>query len=228
MNYAGLLTVDLPDGLRRGQLFKIVVRQVTNAVGTPQRGQPPVIAARAKEASQSRQIHWRRVRGSFQISIPVGTAEYLLESEERRLSIFRYIQQSIPTSDRWHPVFQRYVSQIGERVKGFGGNPATVLPSPIGVWKHPKSHPCEKEHEHRISFTGKVAALVYDRFGDFECFLLDTEDGERSFRSREHEVEELVRRAWAERIVTTIAVECAEPHRPMTVILRSAPRPFQD
>ena len=56
------------------------------------------------------------------------------------------IQESIPTTDRWYPVFDRYVTQIGQRVEGFGGNPGSISPSPTGVLKPPKGHPHEK-HE---------------------------------------------------------------------------------
>jgi hypothetical protein len=31
-----------------------------------------------------------------------------------------------------------------------------------------------------VALTGKIAGLIFDRYGDFEGFLLDTEDGEAS------------------------------------------------
>ena len=46
--------------------------------------------------------------------------------------------------------------------------------------------------EERLSFVGKVVALVYDRFGDFDGFTLDTEDGDRSFHAREPALERLI------------------------------------
>ena len=73
--------------------------------------------------------------------------------------------------------------------------------------------------------TGKVDGLVYDRFGDFEGFILDTEDGERRFTCREVEIEEVVRRAWAARVRTSVVVERDDPHRPEAIILRSPPPP---
>jgi kumamolisin len=78
----------------------------------------------------------------------------------------------------------------------------------------------EKNEEHR-GVTGKVAGLVFDRFGDFEGFLLEELQGrERRFDSRELEVERLVRRAWADRTTTTVLVEHHQPHRPVSIILR--------
>ena len=49
------------------------------------------------------------------------------------------------------------------------------MPSP-GARRRP-----HERGEERIHFVGKIAAIVYDRFGDFEGFTLDTEDGARSF-----------------------------------------------
>ncbi len=63
--------------------------------------------------------------------------------------------------------------------------------------------------------------MVYDHFGDFEGFILELEDGDkRFFASREREVEELVRRAWAERTVITVVAESHDDDRVRTVILR--------
>ncbi len=75
-----------------------------------------------------------------------------------------------------------------------------------------------KAEEH---VTGKVAGLVFDRFGDFEGFLLeDLRGGEHRFESREPEVRQLVHRAWGERIVTTVLTERHLPQRPVSIILR--------
>ena len=62
--------------------------------------------------------------------------------------------------------------------------------------------------------------MLYNRFGDFEGFLLDTEEGELRFYSHESEVEALIGRAWEERLPITVIVEREEPHRPLSIILR--------
>ena len=65
---------------------------------------------------------------------------------------------------------------------------------------HDHDHDDQRHHERaeeRIGCEGKVTGLIFDRFGDFEGFWLDTEDGRRHFRSREKEVEELMRTAWS-------------------------------
>ena len=45
----------------------------------------------------------------------------------------------------------------------------------------------------------KSPGLVYDRYGDFDGFILKTEDGEWHYRSRERDVADLAARAWRER-----------------------------
>jgi hypothetical protein len=72
--------------------------------------------------------------------------------------------------------------------------------------------------------TGKVAGLVFDRFGEFEGFVLaQLHGGERQFDSREKEIEQVISRAWAERVTTTILVRDKEPRRPVSIILRGPP-----
>jgi hypothetical protein len=84
----------------------------------------------------------------------------------------------------------------------------------LGRPKHP--------HEERQAFTGKIAGLIFDRFGDFEGFLLDTE-GERKFLSREREVAELAERVWRDRLRITVWTERDEPHRPLSIIILQPP-----
>jgi hypothetical protein len=84
----------------------------------------------------------------------------------------------------------------------------------------------EEEAERGERFTGKIAGLMYDHFGDFEGFLLETDEHEHHFRSREHRIEELVKRAWSERIVTTVFVERHERQRPKAIVLRGMPPRF--
>ena len=153
-NLAGLLTVDLPLTVRRGEAYTVVVRQVTNATTVlGKRGDPVSAAGAAAEVSE------RRVLGSFQISIPVSTEEELLESEESLLSIMRWITQQKAPGDRWLPVLNRYVAQIAQRVQGFGGDPNKIWPSPTGNWYRP-------EHGHGslvVTFEDRAGGPVTDR-----------------------------------------------------------------
>lgn len=229
MNYAGLLSIDLPDHLRRGEIYTVVVRQVTNAfsevipvprIGTRRAGGSAAVSSAAG-------IEWRQVFGAFQLAIPVHAKASLLLREERDLSVLLWIGEAIPHHSRWYLVFRRYLELIKGRVKSFGGDPGQILPSPTGDGR--RKHPCHEEHEHeehRLAFTGKIAGLIFDRFGDFEGFLLDTEDCERQFFSREKDVETLAERAWRERLRITVWVECHQPHQPQTIIVREPPATF--
>ena len=101
--------------------------------------------------------------------------------------------------------------------------------------EHGHDHEHEHQHEHdehehhhhhehddeRRGYTGKVTGLIYDRAGDFDGFLLDTDEGQRAFDSREPGIEDVAGRAWAERILTTVYAEEAEPWRPVRIVLRA-------
>jgi hypothetical protein len=165
----------------------------------------------------------------------ISTKEALLLDEERLLAWLLWLQKAILPGNRWYPVMQRYIGYIEGRVKGFGGNPAHILPSPTGAvpgWpvrgsgsRHPGGagkggslgHELGKDHH----LTGKIIGIIYDRFGDFEGFVLLTEEGEeRVFRGREHEVEELVREAWVERFLVSVFVRSHDGEWPDAIVLR--------
>lgn len=208
----GLLSVHLPATVRRGEVYTIVVRQVTNAVAKPV----------APTHGETGLVRWRRIVGSYQVTIPVRNKEAILPRETRLLSVLRWILKSVPVDDRWYPVFSRYVQLIGERVSALGGDPTQVGASPAGTGGE-TAREIERMHEHN----GKVTGLIYDCFGDFEGFLLDECGTEARFYAREHQIEALVRIAWCERIAITVMTSSAAPRRPLSIILRRAPEPFQ-
>jgi hypothetical protein len=129
----------------------------------------------------------------------------------------------LPKTLRFYPVLQRYLGVVIGRVGGFGGNPGKIPPSPSGnVPGHP-IHPPHPPHRPPgiIELTGKVVALIYDRFGDFAGFKLLTERGhEHEFRGREPAVEGLVKSAWIERSVISVHVEEHRPEWPTSIVLR--------
>jgi hypothetical protein len=235
INYAGLLTIELPGKLPREHTYTVVVRQITRVSGTVQAPSSKGSRKKKAEASERAGIGWRRVTGAFQLNIPVKNKETLLIPEERNLSVMRWIGEAIPHQNRWYPVFQRYLQQLGERVIVFGGDPKLVLPSPTGdgIPKHGpgkghgpgEGHEPGKGHgpEEGTGFTGKISGLLFDRFGDFEGFILDTEEGERKFFSREKDMKELAERVWFERLRITVRTKHDEPHKPLFIILREPP-----
>ena len=219
-NYAGLLTIDLPTHVPRDRVFKVVTKQVRTVKA--RRPVPiPVLGAAETHAAVSKPdlIEWRRVVGAFQVSIPVSTRERLLPIEERLLSVLGWIASKMSLTDRWYPVFQRYLQQVGGRVKDLGGDPSTIVPSPSGEPDRPK--PGDER-----CVTGKVVGIIFDHFGDFEGFILDAEDREHKFLSRERDVEQLVERAWRERLRITVCAARHSPHRVDTIIVREPPALF--
>jgi hypothetical protein len=132
-NLAGLLTVDLPEGIEKGQVFKAVVRQVT---GEPQ----PIVLTHGIEVTHPDWRHivgsfQRHITGSFQLTIPVRDKSEILPGQQRLLSNLRWIERAIPANDRWSPVFGNYVTQIAHRVDALGGDSTKVAPSPSGQWQ---------------------------------------------------------------------------------------------
>ncbi len=232
LNHTGLLTVDLPAGVRKGQKFHALVRQISMRTESAQKpdvqsggadrgnvegANAAVLAVRAERRA------WWQVRGTFEVAIPVQTAPEMRGPAEELYSIARWILGSIPKQDRWHPSFERYVRELGERVRALGGDPANIPPTPDGHWDHEAILP-RGGGEGRIEFSGKVSALVYDRFGDFEGFILETEDGQRRFRSREPEVEDLAYEAWRERFGISVVVERHALAQPESIVLREPTR----
>jgi kumamolisin len=82
-------------------------------------------------------------------------------------------------------------------------------------------HLQHRQHRDEVEFTGKVVGIRFSRFGDFEGFDLETEDGEeRHFHGREPEVQELVDRAWNERILITVLTAQHDPRWPSSIVYR--------
>lgn len=142
--FVGLMTVELPPGIRRGQQFSVVVRQMTSTVVTL-RGNIPLNRGRGRKfvkaagvaAMDNGQsyVAWRRISGIFRLTIPVSTKDALLAGEEKLLSIMRWNLLATPVQSRWRPVLKRYVEQLGWRVDGMGGNAGDVIPTGDGHWQ---------------------------------------------------------------------------------------------
>ncbi len=109
-NIPGLLTVELPPTVVKGQLFKILVQQ-----------------ARYYRNN-------RRIIGSFQVNIPVTTAALMLPGEMRNLAVLKHIHNSIPATDSWYKIFNRYLKGLSDKVDGLGGDSTNVPASPNDKW----------------------------------------------------------------------------------------------
>jgi hypothetical protein len=214
--FAGLFTIDLPTTVVRGQEFNIVVQRLSS------RQLPDITIGTielAKRSQEKIQTNWRYVVGTFQVKIPVTVPKLLLPVEENTYSILSWRFENMAPSNRWHPVFKRYLGYIAGRIQGLGGNPGTIVPSPTGVPQGSEGEP-HPEHHHVKEFTGKVTGVAYDRFGDFEGFCLIDEHGhEHLFHSVEAQVEELVRFAWMKRVLIRVETHHHDPLRPARILL---------
>lgn len=213
---AGLLAVDLPPSIQKGDIYRIVVRQVTDAVT-----QIIEIAGRAPRAASvvgNESFGWRRVAGAFQFTITISTMHQLLLPEERLLALMRWIWEHMPPRKRWYPVLQRYIGDLAGRVQGFGGNPSQIRPSETGQvpgFGAKKPHP-----GHEQELTGKIVAIIYDHFGDFVGFELEDECGEHHrFESRERQMLAVVQRVRDDRSRVRVIAEQHRKREPRKVIL---------
>ncbi len=221
-NLAGMLTIDLPAGVRTGQQFDVVVRRLRT------RNIKGGIDNNANSATGpdfvNNVINWRYVVGAFQIRIPVAADPILLEPEESLLALFKWKIDQIPATNRWNPVLARYIQQVSGRVDAFGGNASSIPPSQNG---YPGIIKAGHHHPHHHENTGKVSGVIYDRFGDFEGFTLLTEHGvEHLYLSREEEIERLIRFAWEDRIVISVFASHHHPDHPTAIVLRRTARPI--
>ena len=224
-NFAGLITLELPEGIRVGNEFKVVVRRITSR----RYGSKDVRELEAREKAKS--LNWRYVVGTFQMQIPVEQDAKVLPSEENLLAVLRWRLGRTAANDRWHPILERYIKLVSERVKGFGGKPGEIKPSPHGfplpVGKGTPNGNGLPQLDHEMEYTGKVSGVLYDRFGDFEGFFLLTEQGhEHSFRSDQEEIEQIVKGAWSERTLISVFSRPHEEHVPAWIVLRRRPQMY--
>ncbi len=111
MNVAGLITIRLPETVKVGERYRVVVRQLG---GLP-----------------------RYVVGTFEMFISVSTSELIRPEEERTLAVLKHIAGTIKPASRWYAVFQRYLVDLGDKVRGVGGSPGQIDPSPTGESPRP-------------------------------------------------------------------------------------------
>jgi hypothetical protein len=197
--FAGLFTVDLPLGVTQGQQFTVTLRRISYTRAPTERDAVRILNP----------IRSRYIADSVLLRIPVSTPATLLQPEETTLAIMKWRLQNWSPRNRWYPVLLRYLSYLAGRVDGLGGNSGAVAPSPPGAWAGVKppspGKPVPPPPGVYGEYTGKVAGIVYDRFGDFHGFLVRTESGEeKQFRGQEMQLLRLVRLAWEDRSVVSV------------------------
>jgi hypothetical protein len=102
-SYAGLITLELPLGVRAGQAYSVDLHQYSRFPA--------------------------RFNGAFRVTIPVQTDEALLPATIRNLALLRYIAKARPKKNRWQPIFTRWINGLAAKVRGLGGDPNQVPPS---------------------------------------------------------------------------------------------------
>lgn len=171
IDHVGLMAVELPPTVHKGERYSVRVRQLTGArfgagrqveVANTIRGRgkvdvheatgagSPEVALRSFESSARKGFFYRRTIGAFGLEIPVSTKAAMLPEEERTLSILRYIEQTVPLETKWWPVFRRYVDIFAGRVAGMGGDPTIIVATGDGDWKHPGKWCHEGGHDGHV------------------------------------------------------------------------------
>jgi hypothetical protein len=235
--YAGLLSIQLPPRIHKGEQYNFAVRQFENisaVVPTPPPPAPKIsIALTAGAASPAAiavsDLNWRQLLGAFRHTITISTKDQLLYPE-RLLAWLKWRLSVTPHFNRWYPVLERYLRQTTGRVNGCSGNAGSINPSQNGIIPghgpvKPPHHLPEPDHDHAHDhargFAEKVIGTTYDRFGDFEGFTLVIEHGtEHWFRGHEERIEDLVMMTWRQRIVITVYVHHQGHDWPSSIVLR--------
>lgn len=105
-NIPALFELELPEGVVKGDSYTVSVQQFSGYSG--------------------------HVVGAFDLKVDISTEQLMLPRESRLLSVLRHIALSIPPSDRWYPVFRRYLRRKEDTVEGLGGDPDDIHPNPDG------------------------------------------------------------------------------------------------
>ena len=215
-NFAGLLTLELPPGIRTGQEFEVLVRRIAARFGKPV-PPPPVLqsapsrkivkergpAAEAVAAiERERPTLWRYVVGSFVVRVPVSTGERMRIPEAMTLAIMKWRLAHLSPGNRWAPVLERYIRYCSARLEGIGGDPADVPPSL--TWTPPLPGQGGNGRPHERERCGKVAEVLFDCHGEFEGFVLDDCCGRYLVECRERGVGDLVLRACRENLTMCV------------------------
>jgi hypothetical protein len=155
------------------------------------------------------------VLGAFRVSVAVKVSEPLLAKLVRNYAVLRYIFEAIPSANSWHPVFVRYIKQLGDQIQGLGVDPGLIpaMPDDPGIPRRP--HDGDGD-----CFTGKVSEVVFNCFGDFEGFVLETCGECHRFRNAEKGIKDLVLLAGKERLLITVCVSWERHGKIREIIVR--------
>jgi len=208
-----LLTLQLPLTVRDGQQFRVDVQQHSGPTFTRTIVNRKPAEGGRNISLEDISVSARKVLGAFRVTVAVKLGRPLLEKLVRNLAVLRYILEAIPKADSWYPVFVRYIDQLSNQIKGLGVDPGQVpaTPDDPGI---------PGEHEQRDVYTGKIAEVIFDCFGDFAGFVLESCGERHNFSTREKGVGELVMRACRERLLLSVDVKKKGGERIREIIVR--------
>jgi murein tripeptide amidase MpaA len=189
----GLLTLQLPLTIKTGENFTIDVQHHSGITFQKQ----VVVKRKSKTITLSN----RSVLGGFQVHVAVRSGEPLQRKLVRNLAALRYTFQAIPTSDNWHPVFKRYISQLAAQITGLGID-ASQIPASLDD----PGLPGETKQDSLKEIVGKIREVFFDCFGDFEGFEIETCCDSHYVSSKESKVAEIVLQACRERCTVKVVV----------------------
>ncbi|HET6240193.1 MAG TPA: InlB B-repeat-containing protein [Acetobacteraceae bacterium] len=210
-NFAGLFTMELPIGIKTGQLFEVLVRRVSTrrfvAPAPPppppilqtapaQRGQPAYVSHEiiTTNAVSDRASFYRYIVGTFVVRIPVSTSAAMLAPEATTLAIMKWRLANMSPSNRWVPVLERYIAYSSTRLNAVGGDAGSV---PASLTYIPPSllAPGRGGAPGETTTCGKVSEVLFDCHGDFIGFALDNCCDPHAFETRERAIGDLALRA---------------------------------
>jgi hypothetical protein len=198
-NFAGLFTVDLPLGVRAGEIFTIVVRRLTTKTF-----RTPTIQTRSVAKAAVKPV--RVVTGAFLVTIPVSGEAQMLPEDENTLAVMKWRSRQMSPVYRWYPVVQRYIEYLSAKIDASGGNAGSIAPSPTGTPIKTIGHPPRPRRYNEC--TGKVSDVIFDCFGDFEGFVMACCCSDTCvFNSSEKAIGELVLKALSHRWTITVSYE---------------------
>jgi hypothetical protein len=187
----GLLTLQLPPTVKTGETFTVDVQHHT--------GNSFYTQADRQRKVQAVNLSRRQVLGGFQVNVAVKSGEKLHKKLVRNLAVLRYTFEAMAATDPWYPVFQRYLSQLGEQITGLGID-ASLVPASLDD----PGLPGETDLFTPGKITGKVREVFFDCFGDFKGFQLETCSSSHYIPSNERGIEDIVLRACRKRCTLTI------------------------
>ncbi|MDH4472915.1 MAG: galactose oxidase early set domain-containing protein [Fluviicola sp.] len=121
-NIPGLLTIELPSTVVKGQLFKVLVQQARYYRET------------------------RYIIGSFQFNVVVSVANVILKKQMRNLSILKHVRESLAVTNPWRLIFNRYIQSLSDKVNGLGGDADEVPAATDDRWLYNTNKQPSKEN----------------------------------------------------------------------------------